>query len=218
MTRSVICIARSLGAGGEEAGRAVAEKLGYRYVDDEIIDRAAERAGVSRDTITKAERPPGLLSRIVDGLGASAANEATLAFLAGSSAYVPVQREWSPQAELSYEELIQQVIIEVANQHKAVIMAHGAAVCLRGRAEALRVLVTAPPETRAQRLEQQGGIAKRAAEKAVSSSDRARRDYLWRFYAVRQESPMYYDLTLNTDALSPGDVATIIIEAAARLA
>lgn len=218
MARSVICIARSLGAGGEEAGRAVAEKLGYRYVDDEIIDRAAERAGVSRDTITKAERPPGLLSRIVDGLAAGGANEATMAFLAGAAVYRPVQREWEPQAELSYEELIQQVIIELANQHKAVIMAHGAAVCLRGQKDALRVLVTASPETRAQRLEQLGGMTKRASEKAVSASDRARRDYLWRFYAVRQESPTYYDLTLNTDALSPDDAATIIIDAASQLA
>src|SRR5512144_2660859 len=113
MTRSVICIARTLGAGGEDAGRAVAEKLGYRYVDDEIIDRAAERAGVSRDTITKAERPPGLLARIVEGLAASGGDTATLAFLAGAGAYTPTQRDWSPQAELSYEELIQQVIIEV---------------------------------------------------------------------------------------------------------
>lgn len=218
MTRSIICIARTLGAGGEEAGRAVAEELGYRYVDDEIIDRAAEHAGVSRDTITKAERPPGLLSRIIDGLAAGGANEATMAFLAGSAAYTPVQREWSPQAELSYEELIQQVIIELAHQHKAVIMAHGAAVCLRGKKDALRVLVTASPETRALRLEQLGSMAKRAAEKAVSASDRARRDYLWRFYAVRQESSLYYDLTLNTDALSPDEAATIIIEAASRLA
>lgn len=217
MTRSVIGIARSLGAGGEEAGRIVAEKLGYRYVDDEIIDRAAERAGVSRDTITKAERPPGLLSRIIDGLAASGANEATVAFLAGAPVYIPVQRDWDPQAELGYEELIQQVIIEVASQRKAVIMAHGAAVCLRGREDALRVFVTASPQTRAQRMEQLGGMAKRAAEKAVLVSDRARRDYLWRFYAVRQESPMHYDLTLNTDALTPADAATIIIEAASRL-
>jgi cytidylate kinase len=217
MARSVICIARSLGAGGEEAGRAVAEKLGYRYVDDEIIDRAAERAGVSRETITKAERPPGLLSRIVDGLAAAGTNEATLAFLAGAPAYIPAQREWSPQAELSYEELIQQVIIEIANQHKAVIMAHGAAVCLRGKPEALRVFVTASPETRAERLEQQGGMTRREAAKAVSVSDRARREYLWRFYAVRQESPTNYDLTLNTDALLPADAATIIMDAASRV-
>ena len=217
MARSVICIARSLGAGGEEAGRAVAEKLGYRYVDDEIIDRAAEHAGVSRETIAKTERPTGLLSRIVDGLAASAGNEATMAFLAGAPVYVPAQRDWSPQAELSYEELIQQVIIEVANQHRAVIMAHGAAVCLRGRAEALRVFITASLDTRVERLEQQGSMAKRAAEKAISASDRARREYLWRFYAVRQESPIYYDLTLNTDALTPADAATIIVETASRL-
>jgi cytidylate kinase len=217
VARSVICIARSLGAGGEEAGRTVAEQLGYRYVDDEIIDRAAETAGVSRDTIGKTEQPPGLLSRIVDGLAASVANEATLAFLTGAAVYMPAERDWSPQDELSYEELIQQVIIEVANRQKVVIMAHGAAICLRGRKEALRAFVTASPETRAQRLEQQGGVTLRAAQKAVSASDRARREYLWRFHAVRRESPIDYDLTINTDALAPTDAATMISEAATKL-
>jgi cytidylate kinase len=130
---------------------------------------------------------------------------------------VLARRESDRHCATADEELIQQVIIEVANQDRAVIMAHGAAICLRGRAEALRVFVTASPETRVQRLEQQGGMAKRATEKAGSSSDRARREYLWRFYAVRQESPIYYDLTVNTDVLAPADVATIIVDAAGRL-
>jgi hypothetical protein len=211
MSRSVICLARALGALGEETGHAVAERLGYQYIDDEIIDGAAERAGVSRETLAKAERPPGLLSRIVEGLALSGTNEATMAYFAGTAAYVPVHRQWEPHAELSYEQLIQQVIVEIANREKAVIMAHGAAICLRGRDEVLRVFVTASPDVRAQRI-QEGG--EKAGAKAISASDRARRDYLWRFYAVRQESPLDYDLVLNTDNLTPAAAAAIIVAAA----
>jgi cytidylate kinase len=55
MSRSVICISRTTGAEGEELAKIVAEKLGYRYVDDEIVIRAAQLAGVSPKTIAESE-------------------------------------------------------------------------------------------------------------------------------------------------------------------
>jgi cytidylate kinase len=56
MSRSVICISRTTGAAGEELAKIVADKLGYRYVDEEIVIRAAELAGVSPTIISEAER------------------------------------------------------------------------------------------------------------------------------------------------------------------
>ena len=44
MNRSVICISRTAVAGGETVGRVVAERLGFRYLDDEVIQLAAEKA------------------------------------------------------------------------------------------------------------------------------------------------------------------------------
>ena len=56
MSRSVICISRTTGAAGEELAKIVADKLSFRYVDDEIVIRAAELAGVSPDVIAESER------------------------------------------------------------------------------------------------------------------------------------------------------------------
>lgn len=67
MACRVICISRFLGAGGEEIGRSFAGKLGFRYVDDEIIARAAERAGVDPETVEQVEHTPGLALRILAG-------------------------------------------------------------------------------------------------------------------------------------------------------
>jgi cytidylate kinase len=214
MARTVITIARSLGAGGDEIGRAVAESMDYRYVDNEIIDRAAERAGVSAESVARAERPPGLLARILDGIAVSATAESTVAFLGGEGTYVPVQTNWSPQAAMSYEQLIQQVIVEVANQPNVVIVAHGAGMCLAGRAGVLRVFATASDTVRAERLEKEAGMSARDAAKAVRTSDRARSEYLWRFYAARQEKPTHYDLVLNTDTLSAAEAVQLVAAAA----
>ena len=43
--KRVVCVSRTLGAGGEAIAFQVATELGYRYVDDEIVSRAAEVAG-----------------------------------------------------------------------------------------------------------------------------------------------------------------------------
>ena len=61
MTSTVITVARTLGAGGEELGEAIADALGFRYVDAEIIDRAAALAGVEPGEVAKAEDRPGLV-------------------------------------------------------------------------------------------------------------------------------------------------------------
>ncbi len=45
MSRSVVCISRATGAGGEEIARLAADQLGFRLVDDEVVARAAELAG-----------------------------------------------------------------------------------------------------------------------------------------------------------------------------
>ncbi|HEY5625944.1 MAG TPA: cytidylate kinase family protein, partial [Dehalococcoidia bacterium] len=65
MLSTVVCISRSLGAGGEEIGRTVAAELEFRYADEEIIVRAAQEAGVSPETVAEAERTPGLITRIL---------------------------------------------------------------------------------------------------------------------------------------------------------
>lgn len=204
MACRVICISRFMGAGGEEIGRTVAQDLGFRYADDEIITRAAETAGVTPETIAEIEHAPGLALRILAGMARIAAD--TQAW----TSYLALLAETSP----SYQRLIEQVIRETANAGDVVIVAHGASIPLAGMGGLLRVLVTAAPATRAERLAREAGLIEREARKAVQESDRQRRDYLRRFYAVRQELPLHYDLVINTDALAPAGAAQVVLSAA----
>ena len=59
MSRNVICISRTIGAAGEELAKVVAEKLGFRYVDEDIVSRAAAIAGVATETVAESERSEG---------------------------------------------------------------------------------------------------------------------------------------------------------------
>src|SRR5581483_9584142 len=125
MRKPTVCISHATGAGGEEVGRAVAERLGLRYVDDEVIGEAAEWAEL--DPRHAAERtaptrlPPGYAVR-------------------------------TPPTDEDLRGLITDVLRSFGAQGGVVIVAHAASFALAG-GEVLRVLVTASPGTRAARAD-----------------------------------------------------------------
>ena len=200
---SVVCISRTLGSFGEAIGQDVAATLGYRYADEEIIVRAADEAGVPPQVVERVEQRPRLIERILNAMKLlSVAGEMRVA--AGSA----------PTRSAEYERLIEGVIRETASEGKAVIVAHGASVSLGNHPGALRVLVTASQGVRVGRLASESGASPAQARKAIDDSDEARRDYLRRFYGVREEHPTHYDVVLNTDMLTESQAVQLIVSAA----
>jgi cytidylate kinase len=199
----VICISRVTGSGGDELGPLVAEELGFRYVDDEIIARAAERGGVSPGDVADAERRKSLLHRVLDSLGSGLGAEAS-----ALSQLPPELRDDSLQS------LVVDVVEELAGQGNVVIGAHGASFVLSGVPDVLRVHVTASPEVRSERVSESAGLDRKAAAKSIRDSDRSRADYLSRFYTIESEQPTHYDVVLNTDRLKITDAAELVARAA----
>lgn len=200
MTTEIVTIAMTTGARAEQIGRLVAERLGFRHVNDEIIDRAAEHAGVSRQAVAEVERSPTLITRIMSALAGGMSNE-----WAGHSLTLG---EIDPS--VSYRRLIQDVIREIAAQRRVVIVAHGASILLANTPGVLRVLVTASPATRAARLAMELGHDDRQAARAIQHADSERRAFFKRFYDLDEELDTHYDLVINTDVLTP-DVAARLI-------
>jgi hypothetical protein len=181
----------------------VAKELGFRYVDDEIIARAAEVGGVSPSDVADAGRRKSLLHRVLDNLGSSLGAEASALAL--------------PPPELrdvTLQKLVVDVVEELAGQGNVVIAAHGASFVLADMPDVLRVHVTASPEVRAERVSASAGLAKEAAVKSIRDSDRSRADYLGRFYTIESEQPTHYDVVLNTDRLKTTDAAELVARAA----
>ena len=208
MHRSVVCISRVTGSGGEDVGRLVAAKLNVRYLDDEIIAQAASKGGVSPADVADAERRKSLLSRVLTELGSGHAAEAW----AVTGIAPPVSGDASSPALL--QSLIVDVVHEVAGQGDIVIAAHGASFALGGRSDVLRVHVAASPETRASRLAESSELTSKAAQKQIRESDASRADYLRRFYGIESEVPTHYDLVVNTDTMSYEDAAQLVALAA----
>jgi cytidylate kinase len=93
-------------------------------------------------------------------------------------------------------------------------VAHAASHAVTPGPEAVRVLVTASPTTRARRLGGERGLDDARAARDVKDSDAGRRDYLKRFYDVDEEIPTHYDIVVNTDVLTPERAAEVVSQAA----
>jgi len=207
VTRAVVCISHAAGAGGEEVGRLVAERLGFLYVNEEIVARAAAKGGIDAADVADEERRKSLAARALNAIAQGGGE----AWALGASG--PLSSSEEPDSE-DVRSLIRETIEQTAARGKAVIVAHAASYAI-GRGDAvLRVLVTASPDTRATRVADAEGLDLAGAARAVKESDAGRADYLKRFYDVREESPTHYDLVLNTDALSIKQAAELISRAA----
>jgi cytidylate kinase len=204
----VICISRSLGAGGEVVGRLVSSELSFDYVDEEIVEKAAEKVQVPADLVADAEERKPLLNRLLGQV---------VDDLAGASMFTGV----APPSELfsasdDYRDLIEQAILETASRGEVVIVAHAASIALASQPDVLRALITASPEIRAGRLKEELGLSDTEATELVRKGDRARADYFKRFYGLKQELPTHYDLVLNTDLLAPELAARLVLAACDR--
>ena len=209
MAARVVCISQVLGGRGEEIGPLVAERLGFSYVNDEIIAWAAAKGGVSAAEVANAEERQSALGRILAEIGRSAIPE-TLAL----SGFARMDDE-SGETSDDLRGLIQSVVAETAERGDVVIGAHGASFALAGKPGVLRVHVVASQETRLRRLAESSQDGTKEAQKALKDSYRARADYLSRFFGVKSEQPAHYDLVLNTDSLD-AEQAAEIVSAAAR--
>ncbi len=205
MACSAVCISHATGAGGEEVGRLVAGGLGFLFVDDEIVAQAAAGGGIEPEDVADEERRKSLAARLVEALGQG--GEAW-AVTHGSSPSQEARRSDDIRA------LIRETIAQTATRGRVVIVAHGASHVVPPGTEALRVLVTASPTTRARRVGAVKGLDDAGAMREIKREDAARRDYLRRFYDIDEELPTQYDVVVNTDVLSLEQAARLVVQAA----
>src|SRR5262245_48911628 len=212
MASSVVCISRTDGARGDAVGHEVARELGYRYIDEEIVARAAEKADVDPATITDAERRKSFVRRLLDGLPGTSALADPLGAITGTPLGLEEVTMLAPRTvRLDARDVIRAVIDEFADAGRVVIVAHAASMALQGVPGVLRVLITASPAVRAGRISRDGKLLEpSAAAAAIRESDRNRQDYFRRFYEIDREDSTHYDLVINTDVLTPHQAAAIV--------
>jgi len=165
----VVAISQTVGSLGDDIGRKLAESLGCRFADREVIAEAAERFGEGRsDLIHVTEEKPGLLERFV-------------------------------ASERHFVLAIEAILLEKAARDAAVLCGRGAAFVLSRIPHVLRVRITAPEALRAQRVQQRDGLVHEAALNLVRQTDHERGARIKFLYHVDWNDPLLYHVALNTE-------------------
>ena len=186
----------------------MAERLGYVHVDEEIVQQAAAREGVAAEELADVERRSRFIDRLLESLAMAGGAEG---YMVGAVGVLPPP---TTSGKDTLRELIRRSIEETADRGDVVIVSHAASYALSNRDDVLRVLVTASDDTRRRRAAADGTLDAKQAGKAVQDDDAGRTAYLKKFYGVDRELPTHYDLTVNTDHLTPAAAAAIIVQAA----
>lgn len=185
----IVAISRQRGSGGSFIGRAIAERLGFRYVDREMLRHATEFLSAHEREKTHDPGGTGRTSWWSRVAGA-------FAFGGPDCHYAP------PSSDVEYEgelfEVQHRLLREIVDDHAAVIVGRGAAQTLGGRPEVLSVFLHAPEPWRIERVQRVYGIADvRAAQRLVRDSDRNRARFIESVAGFDWTDRRRYDLTVD---------------------
>jgi cytidylate kinase len=171
---SVITFSREAHSGTQDLARALADRLGYRYVSrDEITEAVNARSGINREPQTQESEGRSL------------------------SLWEHLGEQLSGQRE-AYITALRAVITELALQDNVVIVGHGAGLFLTDMRTAVRIFVVAPMSDRVARLEAEGIGDPVQAQKLIEEQDRESAEYLRYLFDINWMDPHHWDLILNT--------------------
>ncbi len=174
----VVTIARQFGSLGDEIGRALAERMHFRYLDHQVLlDYVREYGDVEPTAPEIAETRPSFWERL---------NE----------------------ERRRHAIMVRSGVYSFARDNDAVIVGLGSNVLLRGLQHVLRVYTVAPVATRVERTmkgdgqERSGPLDRETATELVRRSDRERAGYIRYMHNVDWNDVHGYDFVLNTAGMT----------------
>lgn len=185
MAHKVICINRRCGSGGHIIGEMVANELGIRYYDKNLITMALEYGGLEHSkTFQNADEK------------------------ATNSAYYRLQYEGNDKVEKgrpATETLFQlqrDLMREIAQKEDCVIVGRCADYILQSEnVSLLSVFVTASFEYRVQHMMETDHLNKRQAIVQTKKIDKRRENYYYHFTKREWKDAKHYDILLNSQNL-----------------
>jgi cytidylate kinase len=199
---TVLTISRQLGSGGAFIGQDVARRLGMRYVDREILQRAATESGLAEGDLEAADERAAGFWHAVSHLLTSGAAEAPYAAPAISATY-----------EEGVFQLEQRIIREIAERFDSVIVGRAGYHLLAEHAGAIHIMVHARMEWRVARVMEVLHVTDlRTAREMVERSDRQRARFIRAVTGRHWTDARAFDLCIDTSTTGL-DTATDLVVA-----
>lgn len=196
-----ITIARQLGSGGSYLGQMLANRMGYSYLDGQILQTAAEELGMhGHELAHREERIQNFWTHVLEK------------FATGSPEYLVGA---FPPPAISDEEFIlaeKRALLSLAGNRSCVIIGRGGFHYIGCRGNALHVFIHAPKKFRIDRLIKFYGVKNETeAERMIDASDRDRERYIHRISQRSWYDARNYHLSLDMSLISYETAESFII-------
>ena len=201
----VITISREVGSGGRTVGRKLAEKLGVRYCDKQLIKKLTEMFGLNTSEIEsikgrKKSWLEDLFSRITPEFG--------------SEMFIPKGVEYAPEVTsneiFNYES---QVLQSLTEESSCVIAGRSGFFVLKDHPNTLDVFIHSSKPTRVARIMRKQELSEKEAEEVICRVDKARENYIQKYASTSRYDLRNYDIVLNMDYLTEDEAVEVILKA-----
>ncbi len=183
---AVITISRQFGAGGKTLGKLVAEKLGYTFADNDIIQMVAETANVSPHWVESVEKEAGgKFSRIISSM---VSKRLVDRILKSERGYID---------EKIYLDYLVVIIAQIAEEGDVVILGRGSQYILNDHPDAHHILLINEFDNRVKFMEENYDLDHGQAIKVVNNEDKRRLALYRRLDKTDYDQASLYDLVLN---------------------
>ncbi len=191
----IINIGREFGSGGKDIARLVGKKLEIPIYDNEIISKAAEKSGFSKELFLNSDESRSIFS---------------------ISSFFASGRYGIPDNYVGDNELFRiqsEVIKGIAAKKSAVFVGRCSDYILRNM-DCLDVFITAPKKVRANRISDRLSVSIEEAETLIKKKDRTRQTYYNYFTLGNWGMASNYDMCIDSSVLGIEGTADLIIAVA----
>jgi len=193
---AVITISRQFGAGGKTVGKMVADRLGYTFADDDIIQMVAEAANVSPHWVESIEKEAGgKLSRVVSSMVSKRLVDRIL------------KDERGYMDERLYLDYPVVIIAQIAEEGNAVILGRGSQYILHDHPDAFHVLLVSDLKSRVKFMTERYDFSESQAAQIVNREDKRQLNLYRKIGKTDYDNPALYHLVLN---MAQMDLATAV--------
>ena len=203
----VITISRTVGSGGRTIGRKLAERLGVRFSDKELIDALQNKFNLTAESI---EELKGKKKRWLDDFIQMVAPVPMSGLLvSGESDYVSEYNQ-----SLSVNDVFEaekEILNGIADQGSCVIAGRSGFFVLKDRPNKVDILITASRENRIARIMSKQNLSYEKAAQVLDSVDKARDNYVLRYTGQSRYDARNYHIVLNMDYITEDKAVAMIL-------
>jgi len=202
----VITISREMGSGGHTIGKKLAEKLGVRFCDKQVMHQLMKEYGLTASEIERIKaKKKSWLGDFFDRVAPVARSEV---YLQSSASEPAIPGITADDILTSEKEILSALVAEGS----CVVAGRAAFAILKDHPNKIDVFIRSTKEKRIQRVAAKQGLTPEQAESLIDSIDEGRENYVKRLCGRSRYDIRNYDLVLNAAQFSEEQILEEILK------